>query len=206
MLKVDEEDKRLEAEVYDELEVELDRLEMYDDLGAPASLESGAGLSAVNIIAGPASIGDAVITYPDVLMSDAQNLVHYRGFKFRGRSEGEQGAGNNNLDRNDDLGEPVSPLQLVDGGLSRTRMSTIGEQALINHPGGAPTSFRQKDEQGAENESVQNDGDLSMGSRDLSQQSYMSRSIFSLSLFSGERSNASPRSLGGGSGFSNDEP
>jgi len=176
----------------------LDRLEIYDDLGAPASLESGGGgLSTVNIIAGPASIGDAVITYPDVLMTDAQNLVHYRGFKFRGRSECEQGAGNNNLDRNDDLGEPVPPLQL-DGGLSRTRMSTIGEQAVINHPSGAPTPFRQKDEQGAENESIQNDGDLNMGSRDLSQQSYMSRSIFSLSLFSGERSNASPRSLGGG--------
>ena len=66
--------------------------------------------------------------------------------------------------------------------------------------------FRRKGGQGVENESFQSNGDLSMGSRDLSQ-SYMSRSLFSLSLFSGERSkgNAS-RSLGGGSGLSYDEP
>jgi len=144
MLKVDEEEKRLEAEVYDELDLDLDRLEMYDDLGEPASLQSGGGLSRVDTIAGPASIGEAVNTSPDVRIEQ---------------------------DR-------------------------------------APrTPFRRKGGQGVENKSaVQSDGDLSMGSRDLSQ-SYMSRSFLSLSLFSGERSrgNAS-RSLRGGSGLSNEEP
>jgi hypothetical protein len=145
MLKVDEEEKRLEAEVYDELELELDldRLEMYDDLGEPASLQSGGGLSRVDTIAGPASIGEAVNTSPDV---------------------------------------------------------------RIEQDRASRTPFRRKGGQGAENESFQSDGDLSMGSRDLSQ-SCMSRSFFSLSLFSGERSrgNAS-RSLRGGYGLSNDEP
>ena len=143
MLKVDEEEKRLEAEVYDELDLDLDRLEMYDDLGEPASLQSGGGLSRLDTIAGPASIGEAVNTSPDVRIEQ---------------------------DR-------------------------------------APrTPFRRKGGQGVENESFQSDGDLSMGSRDLSQ-SYISRSIFSLSLFSGERSrgNAS-RSLRGGSRLSNEEP
>ena len=205
MLKVDEEDKRLEAEVYDELEieeeVELDsRLEMYDDLGELASRQTGGGLSGVATIAGPASIGEAVITYPDVRSA---NLVHYRGIQFpRGQRKGEQeGAQDNSLDRHDDLREPASSLQ-SDGGLSR-RMSTIGEQTVIDHSV-APIPIRRVGELGAENESFESDGDLSMGSRD---QSYMSRSIFSLSLFSGERSrgNAS-RSLRGGSGLSNEEP
>jgi len=204
MLKVDEEDKRLEAEVYDELEIEeevdeLDsRLEMYDDLGELASRQSGGGLSGVDTIVGPASIGEAVITYPGVRSA---NLVHYRGIQLPGQRKGEQGAQNNSLDRHDDLREPASSLQ-SDGGLSR-RMSTIGEQAVIDHPV-APMRIRRVGELGAENESFENDGDYSMGSRD---QSYMSRSIFSLSLFSGDRSrgNAS-RSLGGGSGLSNEEP
>jgi len=80
------------------------------------------------------------------------------------------------------------------------------EVIYFNHPG-VPTPFRRRGEQGAENESVQNDGDLSMGSRDLSQP-HSSRSIFSrrLSLFSGERSTGS-QSLGGGFALStNDEP
>ena len=203
MLKVDEEEKRLEAEVYDELEIEEDaeldsRLEMYDDLGERASRQSGGGLSGVDTIAGPASIGEAVIAFPDIRSA---NFVHYRGIQFRGQRKGEQGAQNNCLDRHDDLREPASSLQ-SDGGLSR-RMSTIGEQAVIDHPV-APMPLRRVGELGAENESFENDGDLSMSSRD---QSYMSRSIFSLSLFSGERSRGNTsRSLGGGSGLSNDEP
>ncbi len=133
---MDEEEKRLEAEVYDEL------LEMYDDLEEPASLQSVGGLSRMDTIAGPASIGEVMIASPDLRIEQ---------------------------DR-------------------------------------APTPFRRKGGQGVENESFQSNGDLSMGSRDLSQ-SYMPRSIFSLSLFSGERSkgNAS-RSLGRGSGLSQDEP
>jgi hypothetical protein len=136
---VDEEEKRLEAEVYDEL------LEMYDDLEEPASLQSGEGLSRVDTIACPA--GEAV------------NYHYYTSPDVR-----------------------------------------IEQDSAPKNP------FRRKGGQGVENESFQNNGDLSMGSRDLSQ-SYMSRSFFSLSLFSGERSkgNAS-RSLGGGSGLSQDEP
>ena len=179
-LQVDEEEKRLQAEVYDELEVneleiELDRLEMYDDLGEPASLQSGGGLSRVDTIAGPASIGEAVITYPDVRSA---NLFHYRGIQFQGQREGEQGAQNNSLDRHE------------------VRI----EQDR------APNPFRRKGGQGVENDSFQSDGDLSMGPPDSSQ-SYTSRSIFSPSLFSGERSRGiASRSLGGGSGLSHDEP
>jgi hypothetical protein len=170
---------------------------MYDDLGERASRQSSGGLSGMDPIAGPASIGEAVITYPDVRSA---NLVHYRGIQFQGQREGEQGAQNNSLDRHDDLREPASSLQ-ADGGLSR-RMSNIGEQAVMDHHV-APMTIRSVGELGAENESFENDGDFSLGSRD---QSYMSQSIFSLSLFSGDRfrGNAS-RSLGGGSGLSKDE-
>ena len=187
MLKVDEEEKRLEAEVYDEL------LEMYDDLEEPASLQSVGGLSRVDIIAGPVSIGEAVITYPDIRST---KLVHYRGIQFQGQSD-------------DDLEEPASLKS--GGGLSRVDTiacpASTGEAVNYHYYSSpdvriekdrAPTPFRRKGGQGVENESFQSNGDLSMGSRG---------SFFSLSLFSGERSkgNAS-RSLGGGSGLSQDEP
>ena len=111
------------------------------------------------------------------------------------------------LEMYDDLEEPAS-LQSGEG-LSRVDTIACPAGEAVNYhyysspdvrieKDRAPTPFRRKGGQGVENESFQSNGDLSMGSRG---------SFFSLSLFSGERSkgNAS-RSLGGGSGLSQDEP
>ncbi len=69
---MDEEEKRLEAEVYDEL------LEMYDDLEEPASLQSVGGLSRMDTIAGPASIGEVMIASPDLRIEQDRAPTPFR--------------------------------------------------------------------------------------------------------------------------------
>ena len=125
---MDEEEKRLEAEVYDEL------LEMYDDLEEPASLQSVGGLSRVDIIACPA--GEAVnyhyYTSPDVRIE--QDSAPKTPF----RRKGGQGVENESFQSNGDLsmGSRGSffSLSLFSGERSRGNASrSLGGGSGLSH-------------------------------------------------------------------------
>ena len=127
---MDEEEKRLEAEVYDEL------LEMYDDLEEPASLQSVGGLSRMDTIACPASIGEDVnyhyYTSPDVRIE--QDSAPKNPF----RRKGGQGVENESFQSNGDLsmGSRGSffSLSLFSGERSRGNASrSLGGGSGLSH-------------------------------------------------------------------------